>query len=161
MLRSIIKQLCGKRPDFPPALAKLRRYCDLNLQPDLESLVETFKESALGFTSVYVILDALDECPLIQRNKLLDLLQDMRMLSLNNLHVLFTSRAEADIESRFEPSVLRYEIARIDLERRREEVNKDIRTFIDKEIASSEFRSWPPDIKESASTALTGKAHGM
>lgn len=161
MLRSIIKQLCGRRPDIPPALSKLRRYRDINQQPDLENLVNTFKESSLGFTKVYVVIDALDECPLDQRNRLLNVLQSIQTLALTNLHALYTSRAEADIESRFKPSILRCEIRRIDLERQREEVNKDIRTFIDQEIESSEFRSWPLDIKESVRTALTEKAHGM
>jgi ankyrin repeat domain-containing protein 50 len=161
MLRSIIKQLCGRRPDEPEALAKLVRYRDVNLQPDLESLINAFNESTFGFARVYVIIDALDECPLGQRSKLLDVLQTIKTFGLDNLHILYTSRAEADIESRFRSSVSRHEITRIDLEKRRREVNEDIRTYIDKELESSEFCSWPADIKARARKALIEKAHGM
>lgn len=161
MLRSIIKQLCSRRPDIPPASSKLRRFREINHQPDNESLENAFKESAHDFTRVYVIIDALDECPLQQRNTLLDVLLNIQKLGLTNLHILYSSRQEPDIELMFRPSISRHDITEINLETRRQEINKDIRIYIDKEIASPSFDSWPPSIKENAKTALVGKAHGM
>jgi hypothetical protein len=142
-------------------LSKLRRFREINHQPDIESLKNTFEESVQDFTRVYIIIDALDECPLEQRTTLLDVLVDIQTLGLANLHVLYSSRQESDIESMFRPLISRHEIAELDLEKRRQEINEDIRIYIDKEIALPNFRSWPRDIKERAKIALVGKANGM
>jgi hypothetical protein len=163
MLRSLIVQLCGGRPDTPKPLLDLHLYRDKNLQPGLENLEEILQASTQDFRSVYLVIDALDECPRPngERDKLLKCLEKIHNWTLTNLHVLYTSRPEPDIEA--ELALLFSGPARsiIDLQERREEVNRDIGTYIDQKIASSEFRDWPLETKNDVKAALTDKADGM
>ncbi|KAH9044932.1 hypothetical protein EDB83DRAFT_1563086 [Lactarius deliciosus] len=57
---------------------------------------------------VYIIVDALDECPDLsgmptQREAVLDLVEDLVRQHLPNLHICVTSRTEIDIKTRLEP----------------------------------------------------------
>jgi hypothetical protein len=148
---------------LPEAVANLRRFRDISHQPDLESLENALKESTQDFNSVYLIIDALDECPQVDRERedLLEVLEKIQRWDLPNLHLLCTSRRESDIVAKLEPLVSEHRTTVIDLERRREEIDRDIRAYIHKEIESSYFRSWPPDVKKKAISALTRKADGM
>ncbi len=95
MLRSLIVQLCGGRPDTPKSLLKLQSSTkERNLQPSLKELEETLKASMQGFKKIYVVLDALDECPLIagERHKLMNVLECVHRWGVAELHVLYTSR---------------------------------------------------------------------
>jgi hypothetical protein len=65
MLRSLIVQLCGRRPDTPKLLLDLRCFRDVNHQPDLESLETTLLASIQDFKTIYLVVDALDECPIL------------------------------------------------------------------------------------------------
>jgi hypothetical protein len=58
--------------------------------------------------SVYLIIDALDECPNnsgmpSSREEVLDLIQDLADLHLPNVHICVTSRPEIDIRTTLEP----------------------------------------------------------
>lgn len=148
---------------YPQPLLDLRAFRDINHQPDLDDLQTTLQACIVDFKHVYLIIDALDECPLAnnERSKLLEVLKNMQRLRLANLHMLCTSRPEPDIEAKLGPLFNEYGSTIIDLQERRKDVNRDIRTYIDKKIELSEFRSWRPDTKEEVKAHLTGKAHGM
>lgn len=163
MLRSFIVQLCGGRPDTPKPLLDLHLYRDKNLQPGLEKLEETLQASTQDFKSVYLVIDALDECPRAngERDKLLKCLEKVHKWTLTNLHVLYTSRPEPDIEAELVPLFSGPATSIIDLQKRREEVNRDIGTYIDQKIASPDFRYWPLKTKNDVKAALTDKADGM
>jgi hypothetical protein len=56
-----------------------------------------------GQGPIYIILDALDECPVTSsipspREEVLELVEDLVRLHLPNLHICVTSRPEADIQ---------------------------------------------------------------
>jgi hypothetical protein len=58
--------------------------------------------------SVYLIIDALDECPNnsgmpSSREEVLDLVQDLADLHLPSVHICVTSRPEIDIRTTLEP----------------------------------------------------------
>jgi hypothetical protein len=161
MLKSLIVQLCGGRPDTPQPLSDLQSYRDKHLQPSLEKLEKTLQACVQDFNSVYLVFDALDECPRTtgEREKLLKLLGRVQKWSFENLHVLYTSRPEPDITAellRLEPTT-----SVIDLEMQREEMRGDIRIFIDKTMESSNFSFWPPETKNYVKAALVDKADGM
>jgi hypothetical protein len=63
MIRSLIVQLCGRRSDTPKPLLDLRRFRDVNHQPDPKNLETTLRACVQDFQNVYLIIDALDECP--------------------------------------------------------------------------------------------------
>ncbi|KAK8094948.1 hypothetical protein PG997_001633 [Apiospora hydei] len=63
MLRSLIAQISQGRPDFPGPLRRLSRFPNTNQSPSTEELQTAFLSSIRGFANIYIILDALDECP--------------------------------------------------------------------------------------------------
>jgi hypothetical protein len=163
MLRSLIVQLCGGRPDTPKPLSDLHHYRNKHLQPGLEKLEETLQACTQDFKSVYLVIDALDECPRSngEREKLLQLLGRVQKWTLLNLHILYTSRHEPDIEAELRALFSGPATAIIDLQKRQKEMDGDIGTYIDQKIASPAFRTWPSKTKEDVKAALTGKADGM
>jgi hypothetical protein len=163
MLRSLIVQLCGGRPDTPKPLSDLYPYRDKHLQPGLEKLKETLQACTQDFKSVYLVVDALDECPRTndEREKLLELLGYVRAWTLTNLHVLYTSRPEPDIEAELAPLCSGPTTSIISLQKRSNEINRDIGAYVDQQIALSKFRSWPSETKKDVKAALMDKADGM
>jgi hypothetical protein len=163
MLRSLVVQLCGGRPDTPKSLLDLAFYRDRGLQPGLEQLEDSLKGSTRDFKRIYLVLDALDECPLTngERERLLKVLRHIHGWALTNLHVLCTSRPEPVIKAELAPLFREPATSPIDLQRRSVNMNKDIGTYIDQRIASSPFNSWPPEIKGEVKNILTEKANGM
>jgi hypothetical protein len=69
-------------------------------RPSVHALLEVLRQTAQGFTQVYVVLDALDECR--QRLELMDVLETVDGWQLDNLHLLMTSRKEWDIKRSLE-----------------------------------------------------------
>jgi hypothetical protein len=63
MLCSIIKQLCCQRPDTPEPLKALGAFMDKGHRPDSETLERALDAAVRRFSAVYLIVDALDECP--------------------------------------------------------------------------------------------------
>jgi len=163
MLRSLIVQLGGERPDTPKPLSDLHSYRDKHLQPDLEKLEETLQACAQDFKNVYLVVDALDECPRAngERAKLLKLLGHVHKWTLTNLHVLYTSRPEPDIKAGLAPFFPGLGTSIVDLQNRRGEINRDISIYVEQEIMSSDFQTWPPETKNDVKAALTDKANGM
>jgi hypothetical protein len=49
----------------------------------------------------------------------------------------------------------------IDLQEQRQDVDKDIGSYIDENFASPDFRFWPAKTKDDAKVVLIGKADGM
>jgi hypothetical protein len=78
-------------------------------QPSNGSLVNCLKDmlKALGPQPIFIITDALDECPdsgmPTPREAVLDLLKDLVHLRLPNLHICATSRPEVDIQTKLKP----------------------------------------------------------
>lgn len=84
------------------------------------------------FQHVYVILDALDECPQNgARERVLGTLEIMRKWSVQGLHLFVTSKDEVDIRIFFHPSFrtsLDPPFSQINM--KNVEIDKDIATFI-------------------------------
>ncbi|KAL9084383.1 MAG: hypothetical protein Q9165_008097 [Trypethelium subeluteriae] len=160
LLKSLVSQVCGRRPDFIQPLQDLKSFFDVKLQPSDEKLLTTLQSALDGFSSAYLVIDALDECPKTkdQRRKVLDLITTIHCWNLPNLHILLTSRPENDIQIKIEPLIKDTSGVAIDLEKRRQEVFLDIETFIDLEL---EELDWPGWIKKNAKEALLQKVDGM
>jgi hypothetical protein len=127
------------------------------------------------FENVYLIIDALDECPVMaqevlddgekrevrERDKLLACLQQMYGWGEANLHLLLTSRKENDIDSKLRPLFNLESAAEINLEVHKDSVNHDIGTFIDGKLATSKMKNWPKDIRKLIRSTLIAKADAM
>ncbi|KAE9381121.1 hypothetical protein N431DRAFT_1674 [Stipitochalara longipes BDJ] len=169
ILSSLIRQLCSQRPDTPLAVLNLRQIKDAGQFPELKQLEDTLRETTLEFGDVYIVIDAIDECPEINedgetpRHELLQSLQRIHGWALPNIHILITSRPEHDIELEMNSFFSDSRTAKaIDLHNQSTDVNNDISTYIDERFASqANFRSWPIDLKLEARSALIKKADNM
>ncbi|UKZ92911.1 uncharacterized protein TrAFT101_007843 [Trichoderma asperellum] len=163
MLASIIKQILAHRPNIPPSAQKLSEYKVSGRRPDTQTLITALKDSIFGFSAVYIIIDALDECPTLsgERKKLTKALHEILDKAPKNLHLLFTSRKESDISSAMRHHLSRFSSYELDLLAYRHIVDDDIGLFIDSILANDDYESWPASVKAEARKSLVEKADGM
>ncbi|KAF4630229.1 hypothetical protein G7Y89_g7913 [Cudoniella acicularis] len=163
MCCSLIKQLCCRRPNTPRALQNLGPIKERGERPDTESLVDTLIATAHGFSQVFLVIDALDECPLESghREQLLELLRQIHGAQSENLHIFLTSRKESDIDAAISRLLKLETCFAIDLSVRRDDVNRDIGIYVDKTLAAPKYDFWPSEIKSKAKKSLVDKADGM
>jgi len=103
MMKSLIFQIAGKNPDCLPMLDSLWAQCDDGTRgPSLRELYRTLRQM-IESQPTYIVLDALDECQ--DKDRLLTILEKISEWKCNNLHTLFTSRKEQDIEDSLEDLV--------------------------------------------------------
>jgi hypothetical protein len=161
MLGSLIKQLCCCRPNTPQPVKDLRQHKERDHYPDMETLEATLADTIYGFSNVYLVIDALDECPeSVEREKLLNCLLRIHMAASENLHLLCTSRKEPDIEAMLGPVLSSPSNAAVDLSVYKNAVDHDIGLYIDKTLASSRYDSWK-DFKAEVRATLIENADGM
>jgi hypothetical protein len=111
---------------------------------------------------MYIIIDALDECPNLSgiptpREDVLNFLEDLVSLGRSNLHICVTSRPEADIKDVLGPLArtlvsLHDEIGQM----------KDISAYVSNFVASDRMMArWRSAEKELVVQELSEKADGM
>lgn len=163
MLSSMIRQLCGARPDSPSWLSNLgSTFRDKGARPTLEHLEGTLWNAVEGFDAVYRIVDALDECTTSKgaRATLMKSLVRLQKCSPPNVHILVTSRKEPDIEAALDRVPLASE-EKIDLFQFREAMNHDMDIYLQQKLDSPEFDNVSEDTKLRARSLLLEKADGM
>jgi hypothetical protein len=111
LILSVLSQLSAQSDLCCGVLSRLysRHYCGEQKPSDDE--LEKCLNHMLTLPAqgpVYLILDALDECPNNSgmpsaREEVLDLVKDFVLLRFPNLHICVTSRPEIDIQTAFEP----------------------------------------------------------
>ncbi|KAN0133254.1 hypothetical protein V8E53_008978 [Lactarius tabidus] len=113
---------------------------------------------------VYLILDALDECPSTSeipstRRRVLDLVKELVGLRLPNLHVCVTSRPEVDIKDAIEP-LARYPVSLHSESGQKEDIAKYVRSVVYSDWGAA-MSNWSVEEKELVIDALSDKADGM
>ena len=165
MMESIIKQICCCRPDTPLSIKALEDLKARGHRPDLKTLQESFAEILRGFSNVFVIIDALDECPDSDldhgREVLLDCLANIHGKRLSNLHMFLTSRREKDIEASYVSLETESDKWDIDLSAYQPAIAYDIGLLIDRTLCSKSYNSWPKKLKDEARERLIENADGM
>jgi hypothetical protein len=114
-----------------------------------------------GQSPVYLIIDALDECPTgnlpSPREKVLGLVKDLVRLQIPYLQIYVTSRPEADIESFLGPLAS----CSVSLHEESGQVS-DIEEYIKSVVTTDpKMRTWTTADKELVIEVLTRKADGM
>jgi len=107
LLPSLLCQLSARSDRFCDILSRLYSAHDCGAQkPSYRAMVECLEEmfSFEAQQSTYIILDALDECPITSsipspREELLEFVVELVNLHLPNLHICVTSRLEHDIQA--------------------------------------------------------------
>jgi len=111
---------------------------------------------------VYLIVDALDECPNnsgmpTPREEVLDLVEDLDNLHLPNLHICVTSRSEIDIRTVLEP-LASYRVALHDESGQKH----DIINYVSSTVQSDKkMRKWREEDKRLVIETLSERADGM
>jgi ATP/maltotriose-dependent transcriptional regulator MalT len=163
MLSSLIRQISARRPMLPQAVQSLGEYKIRGGRPDTETLIKALIASIQGFSTAYIIIDALDECPMIndERKKLLNTLGYILKVAPNSLHMFCTSRKEEDIDKAIRPLLSETFGEEVDLSNQKEVLNDDIAQYIDSVLAGADFNTWPDYIKDESRKVLMEKADGM
>ena len=165
LLSSLVYQLSAESDSCYNILSQL--YSDNSHgihKPSLSALKECLKDmlSLPGQGPVYIIVDALDECPNFQgtpsaREKVLDLIEDLVGLELPNVHFCAASRPEMDIRMVLEPlTTLR--ISLHDEIGQKEDIIKYIKSVF---RSDRRMRRWKEEDKQLVVDTLSGKADGM
>ena len=111
LVLSIISQLCAQSDICCDTLSRIYwTHGDGARKPSDETLIKCLTEmvSLPVQCPIYLIVDALDECPNdsglpTAREEVLNLINDLVGLRLPNLHICVTSRPEIDIQTALEP----------------------------------------------------------
>ncbi|MCJ1391258.1 hypothetical protein MMC18_004121 [Xylographa bjoerkii] len=158
-LSSLVGQICHHSGLVPKELQELHNKCNIgNQRPALFDLAEIMKiyTTCSDLQDIYVVLDALDECPKGDlRDELLNLITDICSWSPSNIHLIVTSRQEPDIQEALSPSVIG---AAISIQG--SQVEADIEAYVDYQIAIC-LRRLSADLKEEIKDALLQHANGM
>ena len=115
-----------------------------------------------GEPPVYLIVDALDECPNTSampspREHVLNLVEELIDLQLPNLRICITSRPETDIKALLEPLSFR-SVSLHDESGQLEDIEKFIKSVVNKDPRN---RKWKAEDKQMVIDALIKNADGM
>ena len=118
--------------------------------------------SASSQHPMYIIMDAIDECPdssgvRSPRAQVLGFVQELFDLHLGNLHICVTSRPEIDIRNRLEP-LTSLRVSLHDQTGHKEDIAKYIRSEAD---FIAHDKRWREDDKKLVIETLSEKADGM
>jgi hypothetical protein len=165
LLPSLVTQLSSRSNHCFDTLFQLYVAHDNGEQkPSEDALIQCLKKMLTlpDQLPVYIIIDALDECPDTSgmpspREQVLDLLRDLVELSLPNLHLCVTSRPEVDIRHALEPLTSR----RVSLHEQSGQ-KKDIIDYVTSVVQSDlKMRRWRDEDKKLVIETLSDRADGM
>lgn len=153
--RSLITQLsdrCGEGM-LPTALVDMYRACDSgHRKPDHTTLEATLVKIIDCFESVYIVVDALDECA--AKVDFLKWMQSVILSTSGKLHLMVTSRPLMEIERG-----LMSISGLIKVSMRDENIAGDINAYIDAELTKSD--KWDDNDKHMIKNALLPRSGGM
>ena len=165
LLSSLVFQLSAKSDPCSQILSRL--YSDHaggTEEPSEDALSECLVEmlEVPGQPAMYIIIDALDECPnnsgiQTPREQVLRFLERLIQLNLSSVHICVSSRLEIDIRNTFEP------LAPLRMSLHDESGQKeDISSYISAVVHSDQrMRRWREGDKQLVIDTLSGKADGM
>ncbi|KAH9177989.1 hypothetical protein EDB89DRAFT_2239711 [Lactarius sanguifluus] len=165
LLSSLLVQLSDQSDIFCDALFSLySAHQQGSEQPTDESLSQCLKYmlTTAGPVPIYLVLDALDECPYgsglpSPREKLLDLVDELVKLPLPTLRLCVTSRPEFDIRTALKPLATQQVSLHDDSGQ-----TQDIKKYITDVVRSDRrMKRWRDEEKDMVIEKLTEKADGM
>ena len=140
---------------MPKVLVDLYTCCGNGHQePTLDDLQNTLQRILNGFSSTFIILDALDECA--EREKLFNWIQTLILKKDINfgLHLMVMSRPEQEIDDMFKS----YHY----LDLAGESKNHDLMAYLNYQLDNdSDFQKWNSDTQEQIKLTLMKQADGM
>ena len=164
LLSSFLFQLCNQSYSYYAILSTFySTYHDGARSPSNDELIQCLKGllDLPGQAPVYLIIDALDECPNTslpsQREQVLVLLEDLVDSQLPNLRICVTSRPETDIKRILEPLTFR-SISLHDESGQTKDIENYIKSIVN---TDTRMRRWTSVHKQLVIGVLTERADGM
>jgi hypothetical protein len=167
LLASILFQLSADSDRCWDVLYQSYKACrDGSEQPSDAALVNCLKTmlDLPGQLPIFVIMDALDECPNntgtpSARDDVLDFVEDLLGSRHSNLFICITSRPEQDIQTVLNPlTSASCRVALHEESGQREDIHNYVRAFV---YTDREMRRWKDEDKELVINTLTERSGGM
>ena len=166
LVTSLLAQLCAQSDSCYDVLSKMYLE-DLagSLPPDNHALMKCLVKilQLPRQPTIYIIVDALDECPKTarfiktRRDEVLDLLEELVNLNLPNLHICVTGHPDIDIRNVLEP-LASHHISLHDESGQK----KDILDYITTAVrADPNMQRWRLEDKQLIINTLSAKVDGM
>jgi hypothetical protein len=168
LLRSLVYQLSIRSSPCGDILNHIyKTHENGDQQPSDETLKEYLKEMLRlpGQGPIFIILDALDECPESPgipspRHKVLQLVKELVDLHLQGrLHICVTSRPEVDIRAVLEP-LASHSVSLHDESGQKTDIADYVRSVVNLS-PSTAMRTWRVEDKSLVTDSLTERADGM
>ena len=165
LLSSLLVQLCHQSDSYCDILSKFfLEHANGSRHPSNDALARCLKDllELPNHVPVYVIVDALDECPNIStltspRDKVLNLIAELIKSQFPNLRICVTSRPEPDIKDVLYPLTSRSVSLHDEVGQKR-----DIEDYIKSVIYTHpKSRKWKAEYKQLVIDVLTEKADSM
>ena len=165
LLSSLLVQLCHQSDTYCDILTEFYSEHGNGSQHPSDSALVRCLMDVLGFPGqapVYLIVDALDECPNSSslpspREKVLQLVEELVASHLPDLRICVTSRPEIDIKVHLEPLSFR-SISLHDEYGQMEDIENYIKSVVTKDPRN---RRWKAEDKQLVIDVLTNNADGM
>ena len=165
ILLSILFQLSAQSNPCFDLLSKLYSTHDKGAQTPNDGTLMKCLNDVLSFPNqdpVFLIVDALDECPdntglPSSREQVLDLVQHLVSLCQSNLHICVTSRPEIDIRSALEP-LTSLRVSLHDQTGQKEDIAKYVSSVV---YSDTKMRRWREEDKRLVIETLSERADGM
>jgi hypothetical protein len=165
LLTSLLVQLCEQSDAYSAILSNFykahrrgsQHASDNELIACLKDMLKVPEQA-----TVYIIIDALDECPVTTglptpRGKVLKLVEELVNLRISNLRIYVTSRPEVDIIPILEPLAFRSVSLHVE-SGQVQDIAEYVRSVI---LTGTEMQRWKDTDKQLVIDELTKKANGM
>jgi hypothetical protein len=165
LLASLVAQLSARSDACYNVLSALYSEYDAgSRRPDDDALMDCLKNMLKieGEPTVYITIDALDECPntcdvVSPRERVLELVEKLVDLHLLNVRICVTSRPEADIYTSL-ASLASHSISLHDQDGQKKDIADYVRSVV---YSDRQMRRWREKDKENVINTLSQKADGM
>ena len=165
LLSSVLVQLCGQADTYCDILSNFYVTHLRGAQnPSGDALLRCLKDilKRPGQAPVYLIIDALDECPNTSalpspREKVLLLVEELINSQISNLHICVTSRPETDIKVVLDP-LTSHTVSLHDERGQMQDIDSYIRSVVNMHPKN---RRWKAEDKQLVIDVLTKRADGM
>jgi hypothetical protein len=165
LLASLLVQLCARSNPCYEILSRFySAYDNGSRLPDDKALVKYLREmlELPGQPVIYLIVDALDECPntsgvVPPRERVLNLIKDLVKLDLDNIRICITSRPEADILDALLP-LASHTVSLHDEDGQRQDINNYIASVVQ---SDREMQKWRAEDRKLVIDKLSRRADGM
>ena len=165
LLSSLLVQLCHQSDSYCEILLKFySEHAEGSRQPSDDGLARCLTDllKLPGNAPVYLIVDAVDECPNTSsipspRAKVLNLIQELTKSQCHDLRICVTSRPETDIKDVLDPLTFR-SVSLHDEDGQKRDIEDYIKSVV---YTHPRSRKWKAEHKRLVIDLLTRQADGM